>query len=205
MSVGEDIKEVYQEIGASITILRDSGNITGEYVDLEENSQVTKPFIREFFLEAGFQHDSVGVVGDVVTLDTIAAQYMVMNWTPDLFENAVIENRAVLYKCNVSGEILRPSGEEVWGDMYHKTTQFESIRTNCYALQTEPLFGNLLNTDEELGAINIERDELYIPSRFGIQVNDRYSPASGEYYRVESVLKRRFPGVDVCRLGEDTR
>jgi hypothetical protein len=70
---------------------------------------------------------------------------------------------------------------------------------------TEPLFSGDLDTDEQLGLIGIKKDELYIPKSYGIQVLDRYQPVSGEYYQVESIKIRRFPGVDVAILGEDTR
>ena len=57
----------------------------------------------------------------------------------------------------------------------------------------------------ELGTIGIEKHEMYIPSIYYVQELDRFSPASGEYYRVESIKQRRFKGVDVVVLSEDTR
>ena len=205
MSVGIDIKDAIAEVGGKITIIRDSGNITNEYILTKANTQVTKPFIREFFLEAQLAYDSVAVVGDVIQLDTIAQKFLLMNLTGDTFENERIRNAGVLYKCNVSGELFRPSGEVFNSQTYRKVTVWDSIGTNIYSLQTEPLFGNTLDTDEELGLIGLERDELYIPSSVGIQVNDRYQPVSGEYHRVESVITRRYDGVDVVELGEDNR
>ena len=34
---------------------------------------------------------------------------------------------------------------------------------------------------------------------------DRYEAVSGEFYRVETIKKRRYSGIDVVELGEDTR
>ena len=206
MTIGPDIKEVLSEVGTAFTIVRDSGNITGEYLDITPNTQVTKPFIREFFLEVMLSYDTVLEVGEIVELNTPGVPYMVMNKTPDMFENEVIKYDGVIYQCNVSGELLRPSGESDWDDAtYRRQEIFTTVKSNCYALLTTPLHGGELETDEPIGLIDMQRQELHIPSSVGIQVLDRYQPVSGEYYRVEGVKTRRFPGVDVVLLGEDTR
>jgi len=205
VSIGSKLKlKVYEKLGTAFTIIRDSGNVTGEYLDYEINKQVTKPFIREYFLEAEMAYDTVAVVGDVIQFDD-SRTFLVMNKTPDHFKNVPIKYECVFYKANVSGEVLRPSGESWSSQTYHKEQQWETVKENCYALETEALFGHDLDADQELGMLNLKEDELYIPSSVNIQVNDRYQPVSGEYYRVEVVKKRRFDGVDVCELGEDHR
>jgi len=204
MTIGPDIKEVIEEVGVAITLLRGSGDITGEWLDFEPNSQVTKPFIREYFLEAMMANDTVAIVGDGIKFNVPGDIYLLMNKTPEMFENSIINQGAVLYKCNVSGELLRASGE-VWSSDYHKVTEWKSISSGEYGLQTEPLFGHTLETDEEIGLLGLERHELYVPRRIGVQVGDRWEPFSGEYYRVESIKHRRFGGVDVVELGEDHR
>ena len=202
--VGEDIKSAYEETGAGFTILRDAGDLSGEFLDATLNDQITKPFIREHFLECNFAYNTSGEVGDVVRFDETRDNYLVMNQTPDVFENEIIEYNVVLYKANVSGEILRPSGEVRDGQL-HKQTQWQIVKTNAYALQTDAFFGGDLDTEQDLGIIGIENDELYIPANAGIEVMDRWQPASGEYYRVESISRRRFPAVYVVKLGEDQR
>lgn len=201
MTLGADIKEALTEIGA-VVIVR-SGET--EYVDLETNAQVTKPFIREFFLEAMVSYDTDMESGSVVEVDLTGEHYLVMNKTPEIVENAIMNYSCVFYKANVSGEILRPSGEVRSTQTYHKVSVFNSVATDCYALLTEPLFSGDLETDEQLGLLGIKKEELYIPRSYGIQVMDRFQPVSGEYYIVESIKARRFPAVDVAILGEDTR
>lgn len=205
MSIGSKLKaKVFEKLGTAFTILRDSGDLTGEYLNYEINRQVTKIFVRAFFLEAEMAYDTEAVVGDVIQFDDDRV-FLVMNKTPDHFKNEPIRQDCVLYKTNVAGTLLRPSGE-VWDTQtYRKVPQWDPIDTDVYALQTEALFGHSLEDDEEIGMLGLKRDELYIPSSVGIQVNDRYQPASGEYYKVEIVKKRRFAGVDVCELGEDHR
>ena len=205
MSIGPDIKEVYEEVGITFTLIRESGDVSGEYLHFHLNRQVTKPFIREFFLESFFAYDTDVQAGEVVKFDTTEDAYLVMNKTPQLFENEIIQYHGVLYKCNVSGELQRPSGEDEWDSNYRKQTTFEVIKSNCYALQTEALYGHDIDTDEELGMIGVENHELYLPASVGVQQLDRYVPVSGEDYRVDTIKKRRYNAIDVVELSKETR
>ena len=202
--IGNDIKETLIEVGASYTILRESGNLTGDYIDYENNSQVTKPFIREYFLEATMAYDTLAVPGDVLTIDPIDQQFIVMNSSSEQFENSIISKGIVLYKCNVSGELLRFSGEGR-DSLYRPITKWNTVKSNAYGLLTETLFGTTLTQDDELGQLGIESDDLYLPHSYGAKINDRYEYVSGEFLKIETVEKRKFDSVDVCHLAEDTR
>ena len=206
MTIGPDINEVLEEIGTAFTIKRDSGDVEGEYLEITPNTQVTKPFIREFFLEVMIQYDTDVVPGDVIELNTSEERFLLMNSTPAFFENTVTNYDGVMYKCNVSGELLRPSGETGWDDdTYKRAEHWNTIKSNCFALLVPPEFGGEIETKEEIGLLQMEKQALYIPSSVGVQVLDRYQPVTGEYYRVEAVKSRRYPAVDLVLLGEDTR
>lgn len=205
MTIGPEIKEVLQEVGATYTILREGGNITGEKTYYKTNSQVTKPFIREFFLEAWFQYDTQAVGGDYIQFDTTGDIFIVMNSTPYLFENTAIRYDVVLYKCNLLIDILRPFEAEGWDANYQKPTTWQHIGTQKPALITTPLYGHDLATDEELGYLGLEVHEMYAPVNLGIITLDRIRLTSTEYYRVETIKPRRYKDVNVFELGEDTR
>jgi hypothetical protein len=204
MSVANDIKKALKEVGVEYRIIRDSGNVSGEYLDYETNAQVTKPFIREFFLEVELPYDTSLEAGDVVEIIQFGEKYMVMLSTPDALSDTIVALDGVFYKCNVSGELMRISGESR-GSRYERTYVWDTVRSNCYGLMTEMIFGQELEIVEDLAAIAIERDELYIPKSVGVEVGDRYQYASGEYRMVETVQDHRFPAADVAKLGEDTR
>ncbi|TRO55554.1 hypothetical protein E2P64_06865 [Candidatus Bathyarchaeota archaeon] len=204
MTIGPDIKEAIVEVGTKYTILRDSGNITGEYLDYETNAQVTKPFIREFFLESTLCYDSRVVPGDVIQFVTTSEKYIVMNHTPEMFENSIITYATVLYKANVTFDIFRPS-EVRDSHTYHVSTIWSLIGSSKAGLLTSPLYGIDLDTDEQLGLIGLQLHELYVPSSYGIKVLDRLRLSNGEYYRVEALKKRRYQDVDVVEVGQDTR
>ena len=203
-SLGTKINRLHRKIGETLTIIRDSGNVDGEYCLIESNAQVTKPFIREFFQDGFFDHDTNVTAGDLVWVSD-GRYFMVMNMTPERFQNGTIEQAAVLYKCNVSGQLYRYSGEATWDDDYDLVAAPVLIKSDCYGLLTEALYGNDLNENRELGNLGLQEHELYIPASVGVEVHDRYQVSSGEYYRVETIAKRRYENIDVAIVGEDTR
>jgi hypothetical protein len=210
MTLGADIKEVYTDVGAAYSATRIGPGVSGEletgYLDFELNRQVTKPFIREYFIEASLPYDTVSAVGDVIEFTADGRKFLLMNLTPDLFENAVFEYQGVLYKCNIlAGKLERSSGEDWDTQTYHKEHVWDVIDDNIPALVTESLFGHSLETDVELGMLGLERHELYISASYGIKPLDRFTPVSGEWYMITTVKRRRYDGIDVAELETDTR
>jgi hypothetical protein len=209
MVLGDDIKAAYIDVGTRYSACRRGPGLSGEletgYLDFTLNRQVTKPFIREYFIEAALPYDTEVIVGDVLEFTADGRKFLVMNLTPEMFENQSYEYQGVLYKCNVeSGKLERSSGES-WDSNYRKVPNWVEIDDNVPALQAESLYGHSLEADIELGQLGLEKFELYIPSTYGIQVKDRWTPVSGEWYMVTTVKARRFDGVDVAELREDRR
>ena len=157
MGTKESIKKGLISAGTSYTVKRLSGGVSGEYLDFEPNAQVTKPFIREFFIETLMPYDTTIRLGDVVKFDATGDYYLAMHKTASILKNAIILNDGVFYRANVSGELLRPSGEGSFNSDYRQTTSWEIISGEtgsvCYALQTEPLHGIELQSGQELGDI----------------------------------------------------
>ena len=208
MSVGLDIKDALEEVGVAYTIIRDTGNISGEHGLLEASSQTTKPLTLEHFRKSMLPYDTQIVTGDVVRFDVVDETYLATNMLPELFENAVAHYDTVFYKCNIlSGELLRPSGE-TWDDpmnQYHKDTEWEVVKSGIKAMQIAALYGNELDTDEQLALLGLKKDEVLIPHSIGVHVMDRWQPVSGEYYQVSMVETRRYPNIDVLMVEEDQR
>jgi hypothetical protein len=204
MAVGDNIKVAHQAVGLTFTIMRDTGNISGEYCIIKQNRQVTKPFIREFFQEARFGYDSQVIAGDLI-LTSDGRYMMVMNLTPKTLMNETIEKESVLYKCNVSGQLLRYSGEQTWDDDYELKAETLVVRENCYGLLTEALYGNELEEDEELGNLGLSSNELYVPASYSVYPHDRYKISDNEYYRIETIAKRKYDNINVAIVGEDNR
>jgi hypothetical protein len=126
-----------------------------------------------------------------------------MNFTPLIFENEVIKYDAVLYKTNVSATIYRPRDVRDTQTL-QKRTVWDVWASDVDCLLTTPLHGHDLETDEQVGLLGIENHELYIPQSIGVKQLDRIKTGD-EYFRIETVKKRRYSNVTVFDVGEDTR
>lgn len=200
-SLGQDIKEVLAEVGMPIVIRRTPEDIAGEFAKPKLNAQATKPFIREFFLQAELAHDSAVIPGDVVVSGD-GRTFIVMNKTPDIFEGEIYRYSAVFYKCNVEGGLYRPaSGRE----KYSAVLTWTAVQSPCPALLTESRYGHELDDDAELGPVSLSAIDGYLPHVVGARKGDRYEVTAGEYYQVESIRYRHFDSVDLLSLGEDRR
>lgn len=204
-TLGDDIKDVFTEVGTAYNIIRDVETLSGEFLDETLNRQVTKPFVKEFFLEVSLPFDTRAVGGDVIQFTKDSRTFLIVHINPEDFENLSVTQESVLYKANVSGELLRPSGEGWDTDYHYQGDVMVSVRTPAYGLLTERLFGPDIEQDVVIGQIEIEGQSLYMPSHYGVKPLDRYQVGSGEYYKIEAVEERRFNGVDICKIVEDTR
>ena len=191
MSIGIDIKEVLEEVSNAITIKRDSGDITGEYTRYLPNSQVTKPFIREFFLEGILAYDTDAVVGDLVEFNVTGETYFLMNKTPAVLENLVYKYDSIFYKTNEVVDILRPSAGSRPSQSYHQSLSWSYVKRSASVLITTPLYGHELDEDEAPGSVTLEVHEMYVPTSWGVRVLDRVRLSSQVYYQVNSIKPRR--------------
>ena len=205
MSIQIDIADVLEEVGIAFSIERlgvDAG-YDNEYLTYTPNTQVTKPFVREHFLETAFKSDTNVLGGDVLNFVVSGDSYLVMNNTPDFFENEIIRYLSVLYKTNVSLDILRPQNTTVG---YDTTFAFSTIHTAQKALIYAPLFGNVGKVDDSVGSYGLDKHELYLPLDYGLKEADRVQiSGTSLYYKVNTVILRRFPNIVVAGLIEDTR
>lgn len=212
MGVKEKIKKTLKKLGTSYTIIREAGNVTGEKLDYESNSQVTKPFIREHFLEVTFMYDTEVVPGDVLQFDEDQRKFLVMNADPELFKDVIITKSGVLYKCNTVGNLQRPSGESV---NYTEVIHWNEVKSGVDALMTDKLYGTRMEDDVQYAQFGIKSLILYVPKSLGIAALDRWV-LSGEtfafddeqeqvMYKISHVERKSFPGVDIAYLEEENR
>jgi hypothetical protein len=205
--IGSDLVEVYAEVGASIKIYKPDGTtILGEYLDFDINRQVTKPFIREFFLEASFIYATKAEGGVVVEFVVDGRKFLVMNLTGELFENEIIGYNAVLYKCNEVVTIKRLT-KGGWDGDYKKTITWPNVAVDVPILLTERFFGTGLGAigPQDFMEYDIFDNQMYISAYYGVKPLDRVWLSDTEFFQVDFVEKRKFEGVHSCVLSEDTR
>lgn len=194
MTVATSIKKAMQRVGVSYTILRDSGNVTGEYAIPKINAQVTKPFIREFFLEVMLAADSVVAEGDLLVLSD-GRYFLLMNKTPDAFKDAIHSYNGICYKCNVVGSLFRPSQSKVG---YAEVTGWSTVKAGVHALQTEAFYGNMLEPDIEIGLIGRETHDLYLPHAIGVAEHDRWSASTVAFVSKTSLAGTTDPAKSIA-------
>lgn len=209
MALNTKIKAVLAKIGSAFQVLQpDNTWVSGEYVDYDLSFQVTKPFIRENFLDATMPYDTIAESGDIIKLNAPSDVYIIAHKTPTQFKNTIVENAVVLFKCNVSGQIIRQEGM-TWDSNYKKVPLWVNVKTNAYANLTEDVLEDKIIETAPIGDIELGGLQMYVPTSFGIREQDRYVLNSGAanelHYKVTNVMKYRFNGVRYCTLSEDTR
>ena len=208
IGLGSDIKEVYSELGTAVSIISRTPIVTGEKVIYELNSQETKPFIREHHLDSTFPYDTAVTVEDILEFTETGDHYLVMNKTPEMFENSIVEYSMVLYKCNLplTVHILRPL-EIRDAVSYNMIGGWHIVKDSpVYGLISDRVFGSeITQADTGAGQFPIYRIDLYISKFYGVKPLDRIVVSESEFYKVETVENYYYPGVCVCMLVEDTR
>lgn len=198
MGLPADIKSVYAEIGQQIVILRDAGNITGEYMDSEVSAGA--PHVRT----ANFAADTAVVPGDIIQLVPTNEKYLVIANVPDIFANEVIEYEAALYKLNVSGVVYRhgevaPSA----ANNYRGGVGWTVLKSGVDALIV-PALADV--QEAPIGRIALTEYEMYLPAAVGIEPNDRFQvTATSEKFQADEIKKHAYVNVDVARISKDVR
>lgn len=206
--VGEDIAEVFAEVGAKVWLER-----TGEsaFIDYEMNAQVSNPFIREHMIEGTLPYNTNILPGDILRLDADEIRYLVVNYIPELFENEIVSISTTLYKCNVFGKFYKevdviPDENAPMSQRFSRQIAWQCVGES-YVVFTSSLRGGtseMLGT-QDFGDIITKHNILYLPSNVEIKPKYRFYIDDDEYYQVGNVEKRRFNNVAVVSLTEDTR
>ena len=206
--LGPDIDEVYEELGALVSIVNRSPVVTGQRVLYDINAQATKPFIREHQLDASFPYDTLITTNDVIKIIVSDRHYMVMNKTPELFENEIVEWSSVLYLCNIptTAHIVRPV-EVRNSQSYNMISGWQVlIDSPMYGLLSDRIFGTEIEQQsKEGGQFPIWKITLIAPKYYAVKPLDRLIITETEYYKIEAVESYYYPGMNQILLVEDTR
>jgi len=195
LSLGDDIKEVYEEIGMAVTILRAGGDISGEYIDSEPDAGTS--FIRRAFFPATTQ----AVPGDIIEIPAVGGgKYLVVLLIPDVFEDSPFEYGSLLYQCNFQGRIERLS--QARNTSYQLEMTESDVANPAYAFRGASDFSLSF---EGFGTVEIRKGEIYFPASYIVKAMDRFVTASGASYRIGSVDGSRYEGVGTAMIEKDVR
>jgi len=202
--IGDDIREVLEELGTAATVYRLGGSVFSEKLDIETYPDSSTEFIRQFFATATTTFDSNIIAGDTVLVNGI--YYLATNIQSSSFEDAVVDNTVALYRCNCNGTLRRLT--IVRDENYVEVPTWTPLYTQVKTLQCEDRFGNEMILENDVMAFVAQKLSLYIPAGYPVKIDDRWQPNyldHTEYYRITTIDKRRLSNVLICGLKEDSR
>jgi len=201
--IGEDIKDVLQELGTPFVITKLNGSvINGESLDYEMYFEQSTEFIRQFAYSGDFQYDSQVEGGDLIQFDN--KNFLMMNVKKTLFEDEPVDYSNFFIECNSLGKICKQVSVRD-PDTKKKTIVWETVFDTVHGCMVT----NAANT-ESLGSIDTINDKftLFTQGFKGVISGFRYYPDLEdltEYYQILSIDKYRFAGMLTMRLFEDSR
>lgn len=202
-TIGDDIKEVLNELGVAFTVYKTSGSSsTGEKLDLETYSDSSTEFIRQFFGHISLPYDTLAVAGDYICLTGLDDSYWLINSIRKLsVEGDIATQEAAIYRCNVVGGIQR---EVESTENYRPDDSWTNIYTNVRGAFVERPEAVQLKEKDHMEVTKGER-YLFISGNYTPMQGDRFTITATEYYKITVIDKRRFDNVQVLTLVEDTR
>lgn|GEM_PF-2986233 len=204
-SLAYDLGDVFDEIGTLVEIYG-SKPVIRERIDIEQNVQISNPFIREHFIEGTLRAHTKIKPGDVITVLTTKIPYLVVNYSHEMFENEAVVITTTLYKCNVVATIQRVKEETRDAVTRQKTIVWETIAT-IPAPISSALRGGVSDMNDLQPFVQFITKEklMYFSEQNAPKSLDRIVLPSGQYFKVTNAEYYRFNNVVVCALEEDTR
>ena len=211
MSIGEDIKQAYIDIGAAYTILRPDGNIEGEYgrfgnfsSGFNQIGNFTSGF-NAHGAKAELPYDTQAIPGDVLWLPAANDTYLIVHTENEIIENNLILKKADLLRTNVvfSHYHLVTAGRKP--DMTPDATWslLGSGLLGCFIRNLSS--GKDYMGGSQAGPVGMYEDALlFAPVYYGVETGHRVNPGAMEYMVKETEMNT-YPGIVICAITEDTR
>lgn len=203
MAIGDDISEVFVEVGNPCQVIKSDSSVIDSFFDVEAHPQHSTTFIRQNCMNAVFPYDLNVEQGDAVLYNDISS--LVMNLKPEFFQGGVVVKNGYLIQCNTStGVIYRKQitrtdykASNDWG-----FALFEDLRALHYA-GSEDSSKELI---EDVMTIEKEVHSLYLSAHIDVRVGDRWmrTPTS-KPYQIYSITDRKYEGLHKCVIFEDDR
>lgn len=205
--IGIDIKDVLEELGTSLTIYKWPGPTTIlESIDHEFYATHSSEFLRMFFSGVTLTYDTQVLPGDVV--EAMGYWFICTANFPSYFENEIVDYTAVFYRCNVFGTLQRYNPNAGWDANYNKLTNWSPVQTGVRAVQYENRFDQKQYIAEDVMALTMEGNLLFLPSYVSPIEGDRWIPDAADvntFFRVGAIDTLRLDNVSICTLKDDER
>lgn len=206
--IGIDIKDVLDELGTSLTIYKWPGPTTiSEKIDHEFYPAHSSEFLREFFSTITLSYNTAVVPGDVI--EAMGIFFICTANFPSYFEDSIVDWTATFYRCNCFGELQRYNQDGGWDADYKKIRNWLPVESeSIHALQYENKFDQKQFIEEDIIALAVEGNLLFLPSYVSPKKGDRWvtnTSDSSIYYRIASIDTLRMDNISICSLKDDER
>lgn len=209
-SLGDQLKAVFAKVGIKYTIVRSTGNITGESLDYTQNRQVTKPFTIEHQLEVELAYDSQVVIGDLLWFQD-GRRYLVGHMDPNIFRGTELTRTAQLFKCNAQINLYHPTTTGT----FERITTWSPVATAVYVVLVSKDYGArddftpdpISRPDRATFQMWTQRPpEMVIGDRVEVIGSSRgLGPGGIVRLSVETIDQFTYRGLDLIYLSEDAR
>lgn len=202
MAIGDDIKEVFEEVGCACQLVKSDGTEVPSFFDVEANPFHSTIFIRQNCYEAVFAYDLNIENGDIVRFDGLST--LVMTLKPEYFEGGHVVKNAYLILCNATtGVLSRRHSERV---EYRASNTWPVVYEDVTGLQ----YASTADTSKELidDYFHIEKENhhLYVPAHLDVKVGDRWQRfPNGTPFEIKTITDRKYEGLHFCSLNIDER
>ncbi len=204
MTIADDIKEVLAEVGTSLTLHNPDGStVTNLHVDPSAYPDQSTLFVRMFQQLGSLAADTPVGNGSIVEYGGIF--YIVTNFVPTMFENAVVENIVVFYRCNTTVDIFTHNDAPGYDASYNKLPEWTPTATTLRACFVEKRLLESPEIEASVYSTGNVTNVLYIPAVNPVKRGDRITTPDGVNYKIEHVSRYELDGVQVCGVGEDNR
>lgn len=204
MSIANDIKEVLQEVGTALTIHRSNGDTVSDiFVDPTAYPDQSTLFIRMFLRSGSLSADTPVRNGDMVEFG--GTYFLVTNLVPTHFENDIVENIAVFYRCNQTVEVFKHVDNPGYDANYEKLSEWTSLGADVPACIVEKQLIQTPDVENEAYLSDSITNIVYLSSVYEVARGDRVSVSNGRNYMIETVSRYELDGIFVCGVTEDHR
>lgn len=212
MTVGDDIKEVFNELGPAVSVYKHAEDTShSEHIDYSFEVNRIYPHTSHYIIKALFVYDTVAAPGDLVSFvddSEITDTFLLTSMMKERFEGNVISKEGVLFLCNSYIDVSRRT--ETRDDDYNLQTSWPNHVSDELVFFTGQIDDNKIQ-NKDFADFVIESNLLYVSGNIDIREDDRCTvkqsaeDVSGEVFQVTIVETNRLPNIKMCKVVEDTR
>jgi len=212
MTVGDDIKEVFNELGPAVSVYKHAEDASySEHIDYSFEVNRIYPHTSHYIIKALFVYDTAAAPGDIVSFvddSEITDSFLLVSMMKERFEGSVISKEGVMFLCNSYVDVSRRT--EIRDADYNLQVSWSTHVSGELAFFTGQLDDNQTYS-KDYAEFSIDSNLLYVSGDIDIRKDDRCTvkqsleDVSGEVFKVTIVETNRLPNVKICKVIEDTR